>query len=249
MKRIYLDRKDCNISRKKIYIRSDTFHYLKKVLRMKEGDVFTGFDGTGLEYIIQVSSIKNILFEGVILKTTKKINTETTFDLYLFQSIPKGYKMDFIIRETSQLGVKKIIPVISNRVIGTTTQERTFRKIERWRRIAADSSRVSGREYTTEIGEIMRLEDAVKTDSNLSIFFWEQSTTPLRQIIQGTSLPKTGARIIIFIGPEGGYTEEEALLAKNCGAVPVSIGKRILRVETASVIATALTIYELENTQ
>jgi len=93
----------------------------------------------------------------------------------------------------------------------------------------------------------MEFEDAVKTGNDLSVFFWEQAATPLKQVIMEANLPDNNARIGIFVGPEGGYTEEEAKLAENSGAVTASIGKRILKVETASVIAAALTIYELEN--
>lgn len=249
MKRIYLDRLDCNISEKKIHIKGDTFHYLKKVLRMKEGDVFSGFDGTGSEYTIAVRTAENDFLEGAVLESKKKIDVETPFNLQLFQSIPKSGKMDFIVREVSQLGVKKMVPVVSMRVIGSFTSEKTSRKIERWRKIAAESSKVSGRECVTEISEVMKFEDAVRTKSDVFIIFWERAATPLRQIMQGLPALRTDALIKIFVGPEGGYTEEETALAENCGAVTASIGKRILKVETASVIAAALTIYELENRQ
>jgi len=247
MKRIYLDGNDCDISQKKIRVRGDTFHYIRKVLRMKCGDVFSGFDGTGFEYTVRICAWEEDFLEGTILESKNVADTETPFNLQLFQSIPKGGKMDFIIRETSQLGVKKIVPVISRRVIGSLTTERSSRKTERWRRIAAEASKVAGRKCITEISEVMKFEDAVGMKSDLSIFFWERAVTPLRRTIQNISLPGTDALIRIFVGPEGGYTEEEALLAHHCGAVQASIGRRILKVETASVIASALTIYELES--
>jgi len=247
MKRIYLDRNDCDISQKDICVRGDTFHYLKKVLRMKAGDVFAGFDGTGSEYTIEARNVENGLLEGVIIELKKVINTETSFNLQLFQSIPKSGKMDLIISETAQLGVKKIVPVISSRVIGSLPAEREARKRERWAKIAAEASRISGRGSVMEISEVMKFKDAVEMNSDLSIFFWERAAIPLRHIIERASLPAADAVIKIFVGPEGGYTEEEAALAEHCGALTASIGKRILKVETASVIATALTIYELEN--
>ncbi len=247
MKRIYLDRNDCNVSQGKIHIRGGTFHYLKKVLRMKTNDVFTGFDGTGAEYTVNILNAEGSSIEGTLIETKKKPSVETPFNLQIFQSIPKSGKMDFIIREVAQLGVKKVVPVISARVIGSLTSGKSSRKTERWRKIAAESSKVAGRELVTEVSEAMRFEDAVKTKSDLFIFFWERASTPLRKIICGLPALKTDALIKIFIGPEGGYTEEEVTLAEKCGAVTASIGRRILKVETASVIATALTIYELEN--
>jgi 16S rRNA (uracil1498-N3)-methyltransferase len=247
MKRVYLDRNDCATLQKKIRIKGDTFHYLKKVLRMRVRDIFSGFDGTGTEYTIQIGAIEDSFIEGELLESKKKFDVETPFNLQLFQSIPKNGKMDSIIRETSQLGVRKIVPVISKRVTGRFPAERISHKIERWQKIAGESSRIAGRQLVTEISEVMKFEDAVKLPSDLSIIFWEDAKTPLKEIIQRIPETKTGNFIKIFIGPEGGYTEEEVSLAGSYGAKTASIGKRILRVETASVIATALTIYELEN--
>jgi len=89
MKRIYLDRNDCDISQKDICVRGDTFHYLKKVLRMKAGDVFAGFDGTGSEYTIEARNVENGLLEGVIIELKKVINTETSFNLQLSEHTEK----------------------------------------------------------------------------------------------------------------------------------------------------------------
>jgi len=98
MKRIYLDGNDCDISQKKIRVRGDTFHYIRKVLRMKCGDVFSGFDGTGFEYTVRICAWEEDFIEGTILESKNVDDTETPFNLQLFQSIPKGGKMDFIIR-------------------------------------------------------------------------------------------------------------------------------------------------------
>ncbi len=247
MKRIYMDARDCTVNTGTIQIHGGTFHYLRKVLRMKKGDVFSGFDGRGLSYTINIDAVERDFLQGTILELKRNVDFETPFDLHLFQSVPKSGKMDSIIREVSQLGVKKIVPVISKRVIVNSPVERMRQKTDRWRKISAESSRISGRELVMEISEVMKFEDAVKIKSDLSIIFWESAVTPLRQIIQENTGLKKDAFIKIFVGPEGGYTEEEVSLAKDYGVAAASIGKRILKVETASVIASALTIYELEN--
>jgi len=155
--------------------------------------------------------------------------------------------MDKIISEVAQLGVKKVYPVISRRVIVNLTSDRTLYKKERWQRISAEASKVAGREIVMGIEQPIKFDEAIKIQADIKILFWEKATTSLRDITRNFPGIKKGANIHIFIGPEGGYGDEEISLAEQYGAVNVSMGKRILKVETASVIAVALTIYEIEN--
>ncbi len=247
MKRIYLDPGDCLTDKHTVYIKGGTFRYLSKVLRMKEGAVFSGFDGTGLEYTVKILAADGEQIKASLLESKKTFDSELPFDILLLQSIPKKGKMDSIIRDVAQLGIKKIIPVFSERVIGPLNQDRQQGKKKRWEKIAAESSRIAGRRMLTEIGDFMRFEDAVKIKTDASVIFWEQSAASLKETVKKMPELKAGSSVKIFVGPEGGYTEKEVSLAEACGAVSVSMGRRILRVETASVVAAALIIYELEN--
>ncbi|MCX8083034.1 MAG: 16S rRNA (uracil(1498)-N(3))-methyltransferase [bacterium] len=247
MRRIYLDPADCEKKYDSISIKGSTFHYLSNVLRMKEGDIFIGFDGSGIEYEISIKEVENKNIKGIILNINKIRDIEPAFDIYLFQCIPKSNKMDKIICEVSQLGVKKIFPVVSSRVVPQITKENILHKKGRWRRIAVDSSKVAGRDVIMEIEAPVKFDEAIKLPADLKIIFWEKADISLRTAINNLQRLKEGASINIFIGPEGGYTDEEVCLAEEYKAISVSMGKRILRVETASVIAVALTIYELEN--
>ena len=247
MKRIYLDPGDCLTDKHTVHIKGGTFRYLSKVLRMKEGDLFSGFDGTGLEYTVKILTADGEHIKASLLKSKKVSDVEMPFDILLFQSIPKKGKMDSIIRDVAQLGIKKRVPVLSERVIGSLNQDREQGKKKRWEKIAAESSRIAGRQMLTEIGDFIRFEDAVKIKSDASVIFWEQADASLREIVKKMPELKNGSSVKIFVGPEGGYTENEVSLAESCGAAPASMGRRILRVETASVVAAALTIYEIEN--
>ena len=247
MKRIYLDRSDCGIEKGVISVRGDTFHYLANLLRMKEGDIFSGFDGTGFEHSIKIFSVGKEHIEASILESKKIFDAELPFILHLFQSIPKRGKMDSIVRDVAQLGAKKITPLLSERVIGSLNPERMTGKKERWEKIAAESSRIAGRQVVTGITDFLRFEDAVRIRADISMIFWEKAIIPLREIMRNLPGLNTDAYVKIFVGPEGGFTDEEISMAEGHGAVPVSMGKRILKVETASVIAAALTIYELED--
>lgn len=247
IKRIYLDRTDCSFCGNVVNIRGDTLHYLSRVLRMREGNVFSGFDGTGREYEIEIESCEKNLISGRIKKLAIITDMEVPFDVTVFQSIPKGNKMDFIIKEISQLGIKKIVPVISRRVAGPVNSGKIHAKIERWKKISAASSSVSGRALVLEVSDkILFLKEALAIQADTSILFWEEAAQSLREITEKISVKK-GMSVNIFVGPEGGFEHEEVKLARSCKVSIASLGKRILKVETASIIAAALTLYELEN--
>lgn len=247
MRRIYLDPADCERDIHTIFIKGHTSHYLVNVLRLKEGEIFTGFDGRGNEYEISVKEIKKKLLKGEILKIEKTLETESPFNINLFQSIPKGSKMDRIISEIAQLGVKKIYPVISTRVVPQITEDNIIHKKRRWERIAIEASKVAGREKILEIELPVKFTEAVKIPGDVKLIFWEKATTSLKNVIRNIGGIKNGTTINVFIGPEGGYTDEEIETGEKNGAISVSMGKRVLKVETASVIAVALIMYEIEN--
>lgn len=248
MKRIYLGTEWIK-KRQNCLIKGDTFHYLKNVLRFKEGDIFKGFDGTGKEYEIKIKKIKKERIEGEIINEVVLFSTEPKFSLCLFQCIPKGNKMDFIIREITQLGVKKIVPVISKRTVVKVYQERIENKIKRWEKIAGEAAKISGRSLIPEIDFPVNFEDAIKEKKDYGIVFWEGETEfSIKDFIKDLKKEKViGSRFNVFIGPEGGFDEDEIKIAKDFGFNIVSLGRRILKVETASVVAVAILMYEFEN--
>jgi len=248
MRRIYIGRDAFKIDNI-FYIKGKTYHYLKNVLRLKEKDVFIGFDGSGKEYKIEISKIEKEKIAGKILEEKEVYSTELPFKLCLFQCIPKGEKFDFIIRETVQLGVQKIVPVISRRVIVKIPEEKISLKLERWEKIAEESAKISCRTFIPEISEPCKFEESVKEEKDFGIIFWEgERKTTIKDIVESLKMEKIkNKKINVFIGPEGGFDEDEIEMAKNNGYLTVSLGKRILKVETASVVSIAILIYEFEN--
>jgi len=246
VKRIYLDIKDCRFDNGLIFITGDTFHYLARVLRMGRGDVFSGFDGTGKEYLVELGNCEKKHITGTITSSHEISQGELPFGVNVFQSLPRGNKMDFIVRELSQLGVKKIVPVVSRRVIGPLSKEKVRARGQRWKKIAAASSGVSGRQFITEVENCRSFTEAFSAGADFSILFWEGERKFLRDILKSCPA-KESLSVNIFIGPEGGFEDEEVEYARCHGSAIASLGSRILKVETASVVASALTIYELEN--
>ncbi len=248
MKRIYLNRNDCLIEKDNVKIRGETYHYLKNVLRINRNNVFTGFDGSGKEYIIEVLKIHNGFLEGKVINVEKKFDIEVPFDICLFQAVPKGKKMEQIVEGTAQLGVKKIYPVISKRVIvDIEDKKKEEKKIERWKKVCQQASKVSGRVIVPDVVSFMNFNDVIKIQKDIGIVFWEGERKILRDIIIEENIKIIeNKKIHIFIGPEGGFDEEEISLAKENNFLISSLGKRILKVEIASIVATALVIYEFE---
>jgi len=242
MRRIYLD----NVERKGKFLNiyGDTFFYLSKVLKMKKGEEFLGFDGSGKEYILKVNEIGKDFLRGEIINSKEVFDTECKVEIILCQSLPKFKKMDIIVNWATQLGVKKIVPVISERVITRFEKEKGKKKVERWRRVAIEASKVSGRVFIPEIYPVTKFEDALKMKSDFSIIFWEGEKRPLKDILN--YIPKKSPLTIkIFIGPEGGYSEKEVEMAKNNGFFSASLGRRILKVETASIISVGILLFHL----
>ncbi|MCM8818469.1 MAG: 16S rRNA (uracil(1498)-N(3))-methyltransferase [Candidatus Omnitrophica bacterium] len=248
MRRVYIGT-DAYKSENIFFIKGETYHYLKNVLRLKIGNVFIGFDGSGKEYEIEIMEIKKGVIIGKIKVEIQVYFPETEFNLNLFQCIPKSEKFEFIIRETTQLGIKRIVPVLSKRVIVKIQKERIENKINRWEKIAKESAKVSGRTFIPEISKPAKFEDCIKEPKDYGIIFWEgerkNTIKDFFRNLNGDSIKNK--KINVFIGPEGGFDKEEIEIAKNYNYFVASLGKRILKVETASVISIGILIYELEN--
>ena len=209
--------------------------HIRDVLRMKIGDKIICVDGANTELTVEITGISEKEVVGRIEKR-EDATKEAAVKITLAQSIPKGEKMDLIVKMCTELGVHEIIPVTSERVI---VQGDFKRKVERWQRIAEEAAKQSGR---TVVPMIRPAEKFVSLLSRLDE--WEKAIMPWevhREKTVAKALAKTPAgKLILFIGPEGGYSYDEAEAAKAKGALLVTLGARILRVETAAPVAITL---------
>ena len=226
-------------------------HHLVNVMRKKVGDVLFLFDGKGNEYEAKIEKISGLEISLKIISKTKK-DTDPKVKINLFQSIPKLTKFDFVVEKTTEIGVSKIIPVISERTQASWLKDTDCadRKIKRWQKIALAASKQCGRTLIPEISNITTFHDAVKSIHScssrcVSIIPWEcEQKTTLKQLLATRHfLLATN----LFIGPEGGFSNDEIEFAKKCGIIPVSLGKRILRTETAPIVVISNILYELDN--
>ena len=231
----------------RITLSGEKARYLISVLRCSAGDELQVFDGEGSLYKSEITEIEN---KKVIIDLLEQIslNAESPLNLILVQGILKGEKMDMVIQKATELGVKEIIPAITER-----SQIRHTRKVDRWRKIAEEASKQSGRTMIPVVHEPIEfnLLFAVNDSRPLNGFiFWEEGGLSLKEAIkqsavsiqhsENSQLSTLNSQLFVLVGPEGGFSKAEVNLAVSKGLITVSLGKRILRAETAAISAVAL---------
>lgn len=244
MYRFYISRD--NIYNESIDITGKDVNHIKNVLRLGKGDWVIACDGSGRDYISRIESINN---DVVKLKTEKiqESGTELCTSLVLFQGLPKSGKMEFIIQKAVELGVSAVVPVIMKRCIVKLDSNKALKKQERWQKIAESAAKQSGRGIVPEVEVPVTLKEAFdiagSLEYNIIPYELQDGMEQSREIIkEACSKNSTG----IFIGPEGGFEREEVEEAINRGIKPVSLGKRILRTETAGMAVLSIMMFNMQ---
>ncbi len=223
----------------KLTIRDEKARYLSAVLRCKTGDMLTITVTDGVSYRARILSVSK---KGVEIEVLDQVvfNTESPFQITLLQGLLKGEKMDLVVQKTTELGIGTIIPVITSR-----SQVRDTKKTLRWRKIAEEASRQSGRTSITEIIDSVRFEALFTLHANRlknGIIFWEEGGENLSDLLAGYS---GAGRAALFTGPEGGFTAGEISIAAEHGFTVATLGPRVLRAETAAITAVSVVQFEL----
>lgn len=221
-----------------IKIKGDKARYLATVLRCNPGDVLTIKNNAGLTYSARIIRIKKNEIEAELI-SRRRSEQIPALPVTLLQGLLKGEKMDIVVQKATELGAAEIIPVITER-----SQVRQTRKMARWRKIAEEASRQSGRDKIPSVREPATLDKLFLTypDIPSGILFWEKSGLPIKEAVlkfQGN------ARIALFTGPEGGFSAREAEIISARGFIIASLGRNILRAETAAITALSIIQYEL----
>ena len=226
-----------------INITGDDVSHITKVLRLREGDEISVCDKAGTDYICTVAGMSMDAVTAEIVSSSP-CKTESNINITLYQGIAKGDKMDYIIQKCVELGVNSFVPVVTKRTVVKITDG--DKKTSRWQKIAAEAAKQSVRGIIPTVSMPMNFKDIVKSVSQskdaLNIMAYEnESNIKLKNIIKNS----TYTNVNIIIGPEGGFDEAEALLARNSGINTVTLGPRILRTETAPVAVCSALMYEL----
>ena len=222
----------------------DAFH-IARSLRMAVGDGITVCDGEGNEYIAVLSKIRDEACLADIIE--KKISeTELPVSVTLYMAYPKGDKLETVIQKAVELGADRIVPFESSRCIKRPKAEKTDKLLQRLNRIAEEAAKQCGRSKLARVEAPVSYKEmlSLAKEENLTLFCYEDE----KQISIKNALDKVkeGDKIGIIVGSEGGFSPEEAALATDGGAISVSLGKRILRCETAPLFAISCIAYKFE---
>lgn len=237
MHRIFLTDKPVD---KKFVISGEKAGYISQVLRCRPGDTLIIHDNEGNVFR---TTIRSVAKKEVIVGIEEQMPAlaESPIHIRLFQGILKGEKMDLVIQKTVELGVNEIVPVVTER-----SQVRETRKLQRWRKISEEAARQSGRPVIPAVHEVADFSEVLcsltANEACAGIIFWEGGGEPLHPVfgkIRGIS------HIDLFTGPEGGFAAREVGQAAEHGFITATLGRRILRAETAAIAAVSLSQYEL----
>ncbi len=225
----------------RIVIAGEDVRHLSAVLRIKPGDRLSLADGNGIEYTVTVVDAGR---SEVRTEIVKQVKHEPAYPrVVLGQGLPKSDKMDWICQKATELGVSVIVPLVTERTIVKIRDEE--KRIARWQKICREAAMQSSRLDIPTIESIRKFSDFLRTPApgpgTLLLFPWEEGTTPIRDILRAHSGSKD---IVVLIGPEGGFSQTEAEQAREQGFHPVSLGRNILRTETASIASLSMIVYE-----
>jgi 16S rRNA (uracil1498-N3)-methyltransferase len=222
-------------------ISGDLFRHIAGVLRLQTGDSFIMADGDGHEAVATITSMEK---DRAAVDLTPSVTAERDQPLAitLYQGMPKGEKLDLILQKSTELGATRITPFSAERSVVRLNAERLDKRISRWGKIVQEAARQSGRSSIPSIGYCRNLPELLREEeSQLKLFLGEDETERgLRELFTTTARP---ASVAVIVGPEGGLSNEEAAAATAAGFIPVSLGSRILRTETAGLAVIAILQY------
>ena len=230
-------------------------NHISSVLRMKAGEEIIVSDGYGNEYGCRLCRFtETAVYAGILEK--RRVASELSSRITLFQCLPKGDKMELIVQKAVELGVSEIVPVASRRCVVKLDAKKEINKRKRWQAVAESAAKQSGRAMIPQVLPVVCFSDALlqAKEPDVCLIPYECAEELLKDG-QNSAMQRTreilnsvqkGQFVGIFIGPEGGFEKEEIEAAMQMGAQPVSLGKRILRTETAGLCILSVLMFQLE---
>lgn len=226
----------------KVTITGDDAHHIKDVLRMREGETLLVGDGGNHEYVCGIESLDDDVVVNIV--DMNREGRELPINVTLFQALPKADKMETIIQKMVELGVNEIVPVETSRCVVKLDSKKAEKKVKRWNAIAESAAKQSKRGIVPQIRSVVKFDDALAQAKHMDVIYMPYELADdmdyTRKLFEQI---EQGMNIAIFIGPEGGFSEEEVKKATDIGAKSITLGKRILRTETAGMTVMAVLMY------
>ncbi|NLG02429.1 MAG: 16S rRNA (uracil(1498)-N(3))-methyltransferase [Clostridia bacterium] len=232
-----------------VFICGEDVNHIKNVLRMKKGDeliVLNGIDQNEYHCMIEDLEPDRIWCKICFIK---KDGVELPSKVYLFQSLPKSDKMELVIQKAVELGVYQVIPVAAKRSVVKLDQKKETAKLQRWNMIAEAAAKQSKRGIIPQVTKVMTMEEAftyAESFEHKLIPYEMADMDSMKQTKACIEAIRDGQNIAVMIGPEGGFDEKEVEQACESGFIPITLGKRILRTETAGFTVMSWIMYQLE---
>ncbi len=222
---------------------SDLAHRLGRVLRLKRGDHVVLSEGGSREYEVQLTAVSPYAVTAVVI-AERDAPAEPEVKLALYQSLIRANRFDLVLEKGTEIGVSRFVPVIAARSQVQANGETSTARADRWRRIVIEAAEQSGRGRTPAVDAPLAFEDAVRQARGIKLLPFEgERTQGLGAYLR--ALSRRPDNVSLFIGPEGGFEDPEVDLARDQGAEILSLGTRILRSETAGIVASALVLEAL----
>ena len=223
-------------------ITGESAHHISRSLRMQPGEMITLCDTKGFDYHCKIESVGEEVVVSIVEKQPSQ--TEPDIQVTLYQALPKGDKFEQIIQKSVELGVTEIVPVLTSRCISRPDQKSMAKKCIRYNKIALEAAKQSGKGIIPQVKDLMTFQQSIDGFSakEQGILFYECGGKRLPEIISNSM-----KKISVWIGSEGGFEPSEVELAKQKGIQIGSMGKRILRCETAPLCALSIIMYQTEN--
>lgn len=237
------------INEKNIKILDEDVNHIKNVLRLEKGEQIKICNKeTHENFICEIAEISREFVSCNIIEKSSD-DVEGNVELTIYQGLPKADKMELIIQKCTELGAVKFVPVEFSRSIVKLTGKDEIKKIERWQKIAEMASKQSGRDLIPEVSSLIKIKELCSEIENYDLVllaFENEDENSLKAELLKIKNTKDKMKIAIIIGPEGGIEKNEAEILRDAGAKVVTLGKRILRTETAGLSMTSIIMYELE---
>jgi 16S rRNA (uracil1498-N3)-methyltransferase len=231
-----------------VHFPTDLAHQITRVLRLREQERVVVLDNSGQEWEVELRAFGKRSVEGAIVASRPNRNEPHT-TLTLYMALLKGKKNELVLQKGTELGITRYVPVVTSRSVVGSLHDLSDAKVDRWENVVREAAEQSERGRLPVVSEPLLLDAALgeaRQSGGLSLVAWEdQARQSIKRVLGQQADPP--AHINLFVGPEGGFEEDEVLHARAYGVIPVTLGPRILRAETAAIAAVAVILYELGN--
>ncbi len=245
MQRYFITNEQFNEQR--LIITGDDAHHLANVMRAKPGDVIIVCDGSGREAQAELEHVSRTEVAAIRMEA-RESEAEPNVRVTIAQALPKGDKLETVIQKGTEVGAYSFVPFVSERTIVQYDAKKESKRLERWGKIAKEAAEQSHRGRIPSVASVIKWRELLKlaAEQDAAYFCYEKEAGLRLRSLLGKLRAERGEQvsIMLIIGPEGGFTEKEVSEAEDAGCVPVSLGRRILRTETAALVGLSAILYE-----